>query len=85
MNDLPDRIEQVAARARLHEPEVSSVANEVIRRLRRRERSPLVWLSAGAVLTAVLVLFFVGLSPLDQDALDLLFEEARIMVENGGS
>lgn len=82
--DPMELLERLAARARLHAPETPSVADDVIRLLRRREHSPLVWLSAGAMLAAALALLLIGLPQTDLDALDLIFEAAHFVHEDGG-
>ncbi|MFH1136022.1 MAG: hypothetical protein V1816_08035 [Pseudomonadota bacterium] len=58
MNDLLNKIEALAARARLEKPPTSNAAPGIEARLRRETpplRQPLLWLTAGSLLAAILI------------------------------
>jgi hypothetical protein len=84
MNDPLDIVERLAVRARMEAPQPVSVAEDVVRRLRNPERSPLAWLTACAVAAALLMMVFGGMPQLDPDALDDVFQTAAIIELDGG-
>jgi len=84
MTDPLDVVERLAVRARMDAPQSVSVADDVVRRLRTPERSPLAWLTACAVAAALLVIVLGGMPQLDPDSLDDVFQTAAIIQLDGG-
>ena len=84
MNDPLDIVERLAARARMDAPQPLSVADGVLHRLRKPDRSPLAWLTACAVAAALLVMVLGGMPQLDPDSLDEVFQTAAIIQLDGG-
>jgi len=84
MNDPLDLVDRLAARARQHSAEPLSVADDVVRQLRKPERGPLVWVTACAVAATVLVFALVGVPRTEADPLDALFQTANFIRTEGG-
>lgn len=84
MNEPLDWMEQLARRARLDVPETpDSVADAVLRRLRKPERTPLMWLALGTAAATLVLAVFSGMPLEDPDSLDLLFETASFIEVEG--
>jgi len=84
MNDPLDLVERLAARARQNAPQPLSVADDVVRRLRKPERTPLVWMTACAVAVTLLVIFTLGFPGGNADFLDTVFQAANFIQTEGG-
>jgi hypothetical protein len=84
MSDPLDLVDRLAARARQHTPPPLSVADDVMRQLRKPERTPLVWMTACAVAAALLVIFLIGVPQSDPDSLDAVFQSADFIQTEGG-
>lgn len=79
-----DLLDRLAARAQDYEPETVTVADAVVARLHRPERTPLLWMTISAVVATVLLLFSVGFPDYETDPLDDLFQTANfIQTEEG--
>lgn len=83
MNDPLDLVERLAARARQHSAEPMSVADDVVRRLRKPERDPLVWVTACAVAATVLVFALADVPRPETDPLDTFFQAAHFIQTDG--
>jgi hypothetical protein len=84
MKDVMDTIERLAVRARQHQPEPLLVADDVVRRLRKPERSPLLWMAVCAIAATLLVFALVGVPYTNGDSLDAMFGAADfIQTEEG--
>lgn len=83
-NDPLVLLDRLAARARQHAPQPLSVAEDVVRQLRQAERSPLMWMTACAVVATLLVLVFVGAPQPETDSLETLFQAANFIQTEGG-
>ncbi len=84
MNDPLDLVDRLAARARQHAPQTLSVADDVLRRLHKPERTPLVWMTACAVTVTLLVVLTVGFPNSNADSLDTVFQAASFIQTEGG-
>jgi hypothetical protein len=84
MNNSMDLLDRLAARARLREPETFSVADDVLRVLRRPEPSPWAWMTVCAVTAAALMAVFAGVGGTGGDALDTMFQAANFIQTDGG-
>ena len=84
MNDPLDLLDRLATRARQHAPQPLSVADDVIRQLRKPVRSPLVWMTACAMAATLLVFVLVGVPRADQEPLDTIFKAANFIQTEGG-
>ena len=77
-NEL-DILERLAVRARADVPELISVADAVVWRLHRPERTPLLWMTVSAVVATVLILFSIGIPDYETDSLDEFFQTANFI------
>ena len=84
MNDSMDLLDRLAARAKLREPETFSVADDVLRALRRPEPNLWAWMTAFAVTAAALMAIFAGVGGTNADALDTMFQAADFIQTDGG-
>ncbi len=84
MDDPLELVERLAAQARRHTPPPFSVADEVMRTLRKPERSPLAWITACAVAATLLLLALTGMPQPEMDSLDAVFQAADFIQLDGG-